>query len=112
MLGAHTADIHCLEPTDTAVVFDLDACEVAKGVGDTHGTEALKFTTREGLGWDDILGDKALPDHHPFDEVEAVGLALSPSHAAGEEGKSDHSPSAEATRQSGHRYNILRLANR
>ena len=85
VLRAHTAHIHRLESPDATVVLDLHTSKVAQGIGDTHRTESLQVTTAKRLGGDDILRDKPLPHHDPFEDVDAVCMRRGTHLGKGEE---------------------------
>ena len=55
VVGTHTADVDGLQAADAAVVLDLDAGEIADGVGHGQGVEPFKFFALQRLRGDDLL---------------------------------------------------------
>ena len=77
VVGAHRADIHRLESTHTAIVLELDASEVAHGIGHRMAVKALQLLAREFLGGDHVLVGATAIDDDVLDILHRVEAAVS-----------------------------------
>ncbi len=79
VLGAEGADVDSLEATETAVVLDLDACEVFKCVGDGGCAKGLEGSALHSLGGSYRTFVEGRDDRdlvNMLDAVETAGSAI------------------------------------
>ena len=77
VVGAHRTDVHRLDTTHAAVVLQLDAREVAQGIGHRERVQPFQLLTVELLAWHHLAHGGARHDHYLPHTLYGIQLALS-----------------------------------
>ena len=76
MVGTHRADIHRLDASYPAVIFQLDAREITQGIGHAMAAEPLKLLAVQLLTGDYLTQGGPRHDHHLTHTLYGVQSAL------------------------------------